>query len=97
MSRNIPPSPCPTCQTVLDSTIGITDKKAKPGPKYTLTVCATCGELLRFDNDMKHEKIPDDVLKEIKKKHPDTYTMLIRAQETLRIARKGLGQKPADN
>lgn len=97
MSKNIPPSPCPTCQTVLDSTTGITDKEAEPTPIYTLTVCATCGELLRFDKDMKHEKIPGDTLKDLEKNHPDTYATLMIAQKAMRRARKELGQKPADN
>lgn len=96
MPRNIPPSPCPACQTMLDSATSLRDKKDKPD-KHTLTVCFSCGELLRFDNDMKHERIPESMLREIKKEDPDSYGLLMHAQEAVRVLKKELGQKPPDN
>jgi RNase P subunit RPR2 len=96
MPKNIKPSPCPTCKTILDSLKGITSSNPKAG-ECTLTVCTMCGELMRFNNEMEHEKIPGDMLTDLRRKHPDTYDALIRAQKAVRQARKELGQKPADN
>lgn len=87
MSERITPSPCPHCGHVMDAAFAPDDDEASP-KEGNITICAECTELLQFGPDLKLEKLPDEVLKDIQENQPEDYQRLKQIRMAL-IMTKG--------
>ena len=86
MKTLITKSNCPECNTELNAATGI-------GHEYTpskddITVCAECGEILQFNEDLSLRSIDDGVLDELKAQDENAWGQLIYASRITKHKRQ---------
>jgi translation initiation factor 2B subunit (eIF-2B alpha/beta/delta family) len=89
-STKIPGNHCPTCKSLIDQATSVRSKKTiiKPG---AFSVCCTCGEILRFNQQLRSQIATKKDLNEVLKQDIEAFMMLIKAQE---IIRRDRGDRP---
>ena len=59
----VPPSACTNCGRVLDCATGVAhdhEEDPVPGRRECFTVCASCGHVMMFDDDMRLRDLTAD-------------------------------------
>lgn len=69
---------CPSCDGLLDGTFEVGPNNRLP-KKDDISICAHCGTILQFNEDLTYRKIDEDVWDKIKDKNGDTYRMIIES------------------
>lgn len=85
MQRTNPEARCPICQRVVDACTHVDparDAMARPGD---LSVCANCGALLIFLEDLRVRGLTREEFEELP---ADTRTLLVKTQLIMRAARR---------
>jgi hypothetical protein len=74
--------PCPWCGTPLNANAPYTPGELPT--KGSISVCCECAQPVMFGRDMKLKRVPDDLEKHIKEKHPREYEILLAMQQAVR-------------
>jgi len=73
---------CPNCLTFLNAASPL-ERDVAP-KENDLSVCFRCGQLLKFNKDLKLVKLTDEELKHIKKEDFMAYETLIKTSEFIK-------------
>lgn len=73
---------CRSCNHSLDANTAIVDEAAKP-KKGDLSVCAYCGALSEFTEELDLMPLTHEALVELNDTDPDTFDMLLKVQRTV--------------
>ncbi len=69
-TTEVPDSMCPTCFYVMDRATGAYEDDIAPS-KGDVSICAKCGTLLIFDENLHLTEMSETDITELKCKHPD--------------------------
>lgn len=81
-STKIPGNHCPSCKELIDEVTSIRDN-SRPSPGG-FSVCIKCGEILRFDRQLRSQVATKEDLEEVRKIDIQAFMMLIKAQKIIR-------------
>jgi len=90
----IPEQSCEKCGTKLDA-VTMHDRTNELPVSGDFSVCAYCGEIGRFDEELIIRPWTEEDKENIKKEHPDLYTNLIQSQMAIKHMRND-NIKPAN-
>lgn len=81
--EHLTPQKCPQCSAELNAATVIEDPdlSASPGD---FTVCFYCGEILRFDAQLHHQKVTKQELKNLQETDLYTFVLLQKAQKKIK-------------
>ena len=82
-SIKIPGNYCPTCKSLIDELTSVRDKTSRPTPN-TFSVCTKCGEILRFDQQLRSQTATEEDLEEVLIGDIEAFMMLLTAQQIIR-------------
>lgn len=85
MQTKLTESKCASCGHILDTATGV-EEGTTPSVN-DLTVCVYCGELHRFDEDLKLVLLTEEEIEEIKDQAPDVWNTLSSAQSHIKALR----------
>lgn len=82
----VPGNHCPNCGRLIDLLTDIDGKEAEVQEGY-YSICICCGEILRFDENIKSRLCTKADLKELKDADMDSYRKVLHAQKFIRKKR----------
>lgn len=89
MSYRIKPTTCMSCKKEMDASTPLTADGDQP-KKNDLTICAYCGTMSKFDEQMDIVPLPESEIEELKQRSPVTYWIMKRV--SLNIQREKILQ-----
>lgn len=72
-SKPVPFSRCIRCKTAIDAATGIGKRQPSPGD---VSICAYCGQVMLFSDDLTLVSAPQEVRDQIKTEMPDTWNII---------------------
>jgi pyruvate-formate lyase-activating enzyme len=83
----MPESPCPYCQNPLNRS---TDPSSLDSPSPgDIAICICCAGLLKYDKDLKVQKLEQSEIDQIALETPENYTKMMRFRSITRSVRRG--------